>query len=118
MRKVAVSVVAFALAIVVTGCATIPLESDLEKPVSMTDMKGTPAQTFASKSKAIWLFWGLIPLSVPTVDGVVGPAVADHAGVQNLMITTEADGLDVIAWILTNGILSMRTVTIEGQAYD
>jgi hypothetical protein len=118
MRKAVISVVALALVIVVTGCATIPLESSLEKPVSMTDMRGTPAQTFESKSKAIWLFWGLVPLSVPTVDEAVAPAVADHAGVQNLMITTEADGLDVFAWILTNGILMMRTVTIEGQAYD
>ena len=118
MRKVVVSIVALALVIVVTGCATLPMESNVGKPVSMTDMKGTPAQTFESESKAIWLFWGLVPLSVPTVDEVVGPAVADHAGVQNLKITSQADALDVIAWILTNGILNMRTVTVEGQAYD
>jgi hypothetical protein len=118
MRKVLVAIVTLTLVVVVTGCATIPMESNLAKPVSMTDMKGATAQTFMSKGRAIWLFWGLMPISVPTVDGVVGPAVADHAGVQNLKITTEADGLDVFAWILTNGILTMRTVTIEGQAYD
>jgi hypothetical protein len=118
MRKIVVSIAALALVIVVTGCATIPMESNVGKPVSMTNMKGTPAQNFESKSKAIWLFWGLVTLSVPTVDEVVGPAVADHAGVQNLKITMESEALDIIADILTDGILIMRTVTIEGQAYD
>ena len=118
MRKAAVSTIVLALVILVAGCATLPMESNLEKPVSMTDMKGTTAQTFASKSKAIWLFWGLMPLSLPTVDEVVGPAVADHAGVQNLKITTETDFIDWLATQLTGRILIMRTVTIEGQAYD
>ena len=35
MTKLA-SIVAFALIIGVIGCATLPLESHLEKPVSMT----------------------------------------------------------------------------------
>lgn len=118
MRKSVTMAVALALVIGIFGCATIPMESNLEKPVSMTNMKGTPAQTFESESKAIWLFWGLVPLSVPTIDQVAGPEAADHAGVQNLKITTEDDALDVIVWILTNGILTMRTITIEGQTYD
>ena len=118
MRKVSVVIVALALVVVIAGCATIPMESNLGKPVSMTDMKGTSGQAFASTSKAIWLFWGLVPLSVPTVDQVVEPAAAGHAGVENLKITTEDDALDVIAWMLTEGILTMRTVTIEGQVYD
>ena len=118
MKKAITATVTLILAIGVFGCATIPMESNLGKPVSMTNMEGTTVETFTVKSKAIWLFWGLVPLSVPTIDEVVGPAVADYAGVQNLKITTEDDGLDVIAWILTEGVLTMRTMTIEGEVYD
>jgi len=118
MRKVVVSVFALALVIVVTGCATLPLESNMGKPVSMTDMKGAPAQTFEVQRKAVWLFWGLMDFSLPTVDEVVGPAAADHAGVQNLKITTETDVIDFIVASLTSGIVVLQTVTIEGQVYD
>jgi len=118
MRKVVVSIAALALVIIVTGCATLPLESNLGMPISMTDMKSAPAQTFESQSKAIWLFWGLMELSLPTVDGVVGPVVAGHSGVQNLKITTETDVIDFIVTNLTSGIVVLRTVTIEGQVYD
>ena len=118
MRKVLLSTVAFALIVMVAGCATLPMESDLEKPVSMTKMTDTPAKSFSSSYRALWLFWGAISLSLPTVDGVIVPEMGDHNGVQNLKITTHNDALDFIVTMLTDGILTMRTVTIEGEVYD
>jgi len=38
------TIVAFALVIGVIGCATLPLESRLGKPVSMTEMTDSPRE--------------------------------------------------------------------------
>jgi hypothetical protein len=100
------------------GCATLPLDSSLQKPVSMTQMKNAQGNQFAVTKQALWLFWGLVPISVPKVDEVVGPAVADHEGVQNLKITTEYTILNVIISAITSGVLYSQTVTIQGTVYD
>ena len=118
MRKVLIPIVALAFAIAFIGCSTLPFESNLGKPVSMTKIEDTPTTSFAQTTKALWLFWGLAPLSLPTVDQVAGPAVADHTGVQNLKITTKTEVLDFIVTTLANGIVTMRTVIIEGEVYD
>lgn len=118
MRKIVSSVVVLTFIIIFAGCATLPLESNLDKPVNMTDGKNAQVRTFVSNSKAIWIFWGLAPISLPTVDGVLMPQVSGHAGVQNLKITTESGFIDHVVTILTQGILVMRTVTIEGEVYD
>jgi len=118
MRKAITTVVFFVLIIGIVGCATLPMESKLDRPVSMTDMKETPVKNFTSANKAIWLFWGLIPIALPEVDGVIVPEMAGHNGVQNMKITTEYDIIDLIVTAFTDGIVTMRTVTIEGEVYD
>ena len=118
MRRIAPVIIAFVLAIVVTGCATLPMDSNLEQSVSMTKVNDAPVKSFAVSNKAIWLFWGAIPLALPEFDGIIVPEMAGHAGVQNLKITTKSDFLDLIATVLTDGILVMRTVTVEGEVYD
>ena len=118
MKKTVVSAVTLALAILVAGCATLPMESNLEKPVSMTGVTDEQGEEFLEERKALWLFWGAMPLALPIVDEVIGPQVVDHTGVQNLKITTYSCPLDLIVTILTDGILTMRTVKIEGGAYD
>ena len=55
MRKLIATVIALALVIGVVGCATIKMESRLEKPVSMTSMRGTPVRDFAVNTRANFL---------------------------------------------------------------
>jgi len=102
----------------IAGCATLPLDSALEKPVSMTDMKGDQVKTFLVQKQAIWLFWGAIPVSVPKVDEVVGTEAASHSGVQNLKVTTEYTFINFLLGAITQGAIYSQTVTIEGQVYD
>ena len=118
MRKVSVAIVALALVIVVTGCATLPMESRLDKPVSMTKMTTAPGKHFAVEKRAFWVIGGLAPLSIPEVDEVIGREVSGHAGVQNLKITTEFTAIDILINALTGGIIYARTITIEGEVYD
>lgn len=117
MRTIFISVVAFALVIVIAGCAHLPMKSELRKPISMTDMQEEYIRKFDVTQRAVWLLWGLVPLSIPTVDGVVGPHVADNIGVQNLEIKTKTSFVDGIITILTDGIITVRTVTIKGEVY-
>jgi hypothetical protein len=118
MRKVIAAVISFVFVIGIVGCATLPMESNLDKPVSMTDMKETPVKDFTSASKAIWLFWGLIPVVLPEVDGIIVPEMVGHNGIQNMKITTEYDFIDFVVTALTDGVVTMRTVTIQGEVYD
>jgi len=110
--------VALILVVAFVGCATLPMESSLQKPVSMTKMKDVQGTDFIVTKQALWLFWGAIPLSVPKVDEVVGPMVADHTGVQNMKITTEYTFLNYLISAITQGVVFSQTVTIQGKVYD
>lgn len=99
------------------GCATLPMESKLQKPVSMTKVTESQNQQFAVTKQALWLFWGAIPINIPTVDEVVGPMVADHEGVQDLKITTEYGFINFLISAVTSGVLLSATVTVQGTVY-
>ena len=118
MRKTLTVVSVLTLIVVFAGCATLKMESDMDKTVSMTKVKNTAVKTFSTESRAIWLFWGAIPVSVPTVDGVIVQHVSGHSGVQNLKITTQYDILDLFVSSATSGLVNMRKVIIEGEVFD
>lgn len=117
MKTLAKMVILLAILSII-GCATLTLESNLNNPVSMTNSKGTQVKTFVIQKQAIWLFWGLIPISVPKVDDVVGAEVSGHEGIRNLKIKTEYTLLNWFLGAVTQGVIYSQTVTIEGQVYD
>ncbi len=110
--------VVLVIMIAFVGCASLPMQSNLQKPVSMSKVKDVQGSDFIVTKQALWLFWGAIPLSVPAVDDVVGPMVADHAGVQNLKITTEYNFINFVLAALTQGVIYSQTVTIQGKVFD
>ena len=118
MRKVFVSVVALALVIALIGCATVPVKSNLNKTVSLTDMKGNSVRSFNVRYRAVWLLWGAMPLNVPEIDVVIGSHVADRTGVQNLKVEPKFDIIDIVATVLTLGVVTAKTVSISGEVYD
>ena len=106
------------LVIAFVGCASLPMESNLQKPVSMSKVKDVQGKDFVVTKQALWLFWGAIPLSVPNVDEVVGPIIADHEGVQNLKITTEYNFINFVLAAITQGVVYSQTVTIQDKVFD
>ncbi|MBM3235056.1 hypothetical protein FJZ31_02030 [Candidatus Poribacteria bacterium] len=84
----------------------------------MTKMTDSPSEYFVVHKHAFWLFGGLIPVSLPEVDEVVGRMVVNNAGVQNLKITTELSLFDFLLSALTSGVIYSQSVIIEGEAYD
>lgn len=118
MKRVSLVIIGLTLVVILSGCAVLPMESKLDKPVAMSKMSNRSSGQFVSESKAFWLFWGLMPLIVPEVDSVVAPELINHAGVQNLKIVKKLNVLDVIISGLTSGFLYVETVTISGEVYD
>lgn len=116
MKIVSVILILF-IVLAFVGCATLPMESKLQKPVSMTKVTDAQKQQFAVTKQALWLFWGAIPISVPTVDEVVGPVVADNNGVQDLKITAEYGFINFLISAVTSGVLFSATVTVQGTVY-
>ena len=112
------SMVALALVVGFLGCATVSMESKLEKTVSLTSMGRDSIREFDVKERAIWLLWGLVPLSIPKVDDVVGPHVADRTGVQSLKVEPKLNIVDTLVTVLTLGIITSRTISISGEVYD
>lgn len=110
-------IIGILLVISFVGCATLPLESNLQKPVAMTQISDLRGNEFIVTKHALWLFWGLIPISVPNVDEVIGPRVADSEGVQNLKITMQYGFIDFLLSAVTSGVIYSQTVTIQGRVY-
>lgn len=118
MKTILMTIIAFTLVVIFAGCAVLPMESKLDKPVAMSKMSDRSSGQFVSESKAFWIFWGLTPLVVPNVDSVVGPELVNHAGVQNLKVVKKHDVLDYFITVITQGFLYVETVTISGEVYD
>ena len=117
MKKTLLFATAIMLVLVLAGCASLTMESKIKKTVSMTNMDGAEPRMFTSSARAVWLFWGLVPVSVPNIDEIIGTQVADRTGVQNLKITTKNSFLDLVINVLTDGIITTRSVKIEGEVY-
>lgn len=115
--RISILIITILLAVSFIGCATLPLESNLQKPVAMTQISNSKGNDFIVTKHALWLFWGLIPISVPSVDEVIGPRVADYEGVQNLKIIMEYGFIDFLLSAVTSGVIYSQTVTIQGKVY-
>jgi hypothetical protein len=115
--KVLMVVMILLIAVSLVGCSILPLESNLQKPVAMTKMSDSGGTDFVVTKQALWLFWGLMPISVPKIDEVIGPKIADHEGIQNLKITTQLGFIDIVISGITGGVLTSQTVIIQGKVY-
>ena len=115
--KAFIIIIGILLIVSFVGCATLPLESNLQKPVAMTQISNSRGNDFVVTKHALWLFWGLISVSVPNVDEIIGPRVADYEGVQNLKITTQYGFVDFLLSAVTSGVIYSQTVTIQGKVY-
>ena len=118
MKRVVISVTIFLLVVGTFGCATIPLESESEKLVSMTKVREDQVRDFVIQKQAYWIFWGLVPVTRPDVDGVVKSQADGHTGVQNLKVTAKHSLPNYILTLLTLSFVHSKTFIFEGEVYD
>ena len=118
MKRMVIFVTIFLLVVGTFGCATIPLESKSDKLVSMTRVTEHQVRDFVIQKQAYWIFWGLIPVARPDVDGVVEDQMEDHTGVQNLRVTAKHSLTNYVLTLLTLSFVHSKTFIFEGEVYD
>ena len=85
-------------------------------PVTMAGPNAQPTagERFSVTSRAIYLLWGAVPVSQPSLEKVLAAELVDGTAVADVRIKVRSRWSDVLITGLTLGILSPRAVTYEG----
>jgi hypothetical protein len=85
-------------------------------PVTMAAPNVQPAagERFSVTSRAVFLLWGAVPVSEPSLEKVLAAQLVNGTGVADLRIKVRSRWSDVLITGLTLGILTPRSVTYEG----
>lgn len=99
-----------------SGCVLHFDSTSLGVPVSMASAASQPAvgDTFNVRAGAVYLFWGLLPVSRPDLQNTLEGQLAGGRAVRDLRITVGRRFPDVFITLLTLGIVSPVSVRFEG----
>lgn len=102
--------------IAAAGCAHTFDARTLGVDASMSAPAGSQpeGEAFRINRKAVYLLWGMVPVSRPSLDAVLAGQVTGDARVANLRIRTRTRFWDVFFTALTGGLVVPRSVTYEG----
>ncbi len=111
MKKIINITSLFLFLFLTTGCYTLWVEAPGSKNVKLAySTESTPQENFevVAKKKVFYLFWGLLPLGDNSTGNMIEKSEA-----KNLRVVVKADFVDIIIYVLTGGILSSQTVSVE-----
>jgi hypothetical protein len=99
-----------------TGCALTFEARTLGANVTVAAAPGGApcAAEFRRSEKAVFLLWGLVAASQPSLQRALGGQVTGAQSVANLRIEVRSRLVDVLVTGLTAGLVTPRTVTFEG----
>ncbi len=99
-----------------TGCALTFDARTLGANVTMATAPGnTPcAAEFRRSEKAVFLLWGLVSASRPSLEHVLEGQVTGSQAIANLRIQVRSRFTDLVVTGLTAGLVAPRTITFEG----
>lgn len=85
-------------------------------PATMAAPAGQPlpGDSFAVTQRAIHVFWGLASARVPNLQNVLAGQLAGGSGVANLRIRVRRRWSDLLFTVMTAGVVSTTSVTVEG----
>lgn len=99
-----------------SGCAVVFDARNLGTNVRMAqtpDQQGCPTP-FQRSQKAVYLLWGLIPASQPSLEQVLASQVTGSDEITQLRIRVRSRFTDLLITGLTGGLVVPRSVTFEG----
>ena len=104
------------LALSATGCALTFDSTSLGVPVSMASAASRPAvgDRFNVRQGAVYIFWGLVPVTKPSLENTLESQLAGGRAVRDLRIHVGRRLPDLLLTVLTAGIVSPVSVTFEG----
>jgi protein-S-isoprenylcysteine O-methyltransferase Ste14 len=105
-----------ALALTVSGCALTFDSTELGVPASLAEPGQTPPQgtPFAITRHPVYLLWGAVGVSPPSLEDLLAGQVGTAGRVANLRITVRSRWSDLLVTVLTAGTIVPRSVTFEG----
>ena len=84
--------------------------------VTLASAPGTQrcVTTFRRSEKAVFLLWGMIPASRPSLQNALASQITGTAEIRDLRISVGSRFTDLLFTALTVGLLVPRTVTFDG----
>ena len=85
-------------------------------PATLASSASEPAEGehFEVTSRAVWGLWGLVQLSQPDLRKSLAHQVGEGVAVADIRIKSKARFSDILFTVITLGLLSTRSVTVEG----
>ena len=104
------------LAAYLGACSLTYDATALGVPATLASSASEPVdgEHFEVTSRAVWGLWGLVQLSQPDLRKALAHQVADGASVADIRIKSKARFSDILFTVITLGLLSTRSVTVEG----
>ena len=98
------------------ACSLTYDATTLGVPATLASSASDPAQgeSFKVTSRAVWGLWGLVNLSQPDLQKALAHQVVDATSVADIKIKSKARFSDILITGITLGLLSTRSVTVEG----
>ncbi len=116
LSRPAISVCLVAATLWLTGCALTFDAGTLGANVTVaTPPAGaTCTAEFRRSQKAVFVLWGSLPASRPSLERALAAQVTGTQSVANLKIRVRSRFTDVLVTVLTGGLVAPRSVTFEG----
>lgn len=104
------------LALGTAACAQTFDSVDLGVPVTLSEAATAPVtgDTFRVTKHPVWFFWGLVPGPPPSLEDVLAGQLGTGARLANVRITQRMRWSDLLLTLITAGLASPRSLTVEG----
>lgn len=99
-----------------SACALNFDATALGVPATMAAPPGNAPEgtDFRITRKAVFLLWGILPASRPSLEDTLAGQLIEGIGVANLKIRVSSRFTDLLIMTLTGGLVVPRSVTFEG----
>lgn len=116
LRTPIISVCLVAAMLALTGCALTFDAGTLGANVTVASPpEGVQCTAeFRRSQKAVYLLWGLVAASGPSLERTLAGQVTGTQSVANLRIRVRSRFTDLLITVLTGGTVVLRSVTFEG----
>ena len=109
-------ITASAFVIATSACSLTYDATALGVPATLSSSASEPVvgEHFEVTSRAVWGLWGLVQLKQPDLRKALAHQVGEGSGVADIRIKSKARISDILFTVITVGLLSTRSVTVEG----
>ena len=110
IKKIISIFILFSMVFSISGCYSLLIETPENQNIKLmysTDKTLESNFKTVSKKRFFYLFWGLLPIGTNSTADML------KDGVKEVIIVVKADVIDILIGMLTGGVISSQTVTIE-----